>query len=64
MKYFVDGAEIYYTIDGRDPLLYGKRYEKESVSMNLKKGEKTLKCVVRMPSGKVSQTFITNYKII
>ena len=52
-KPLVDGAEIYYTLDGTNPLQYGKLYrQKLSVPLTLQGIQ--VKYVVVLPSGRYS----------
>lgn len=50
----VDGSEIYYTLDGTDPQSRGMLYKGEDI--NIADGD-TLKCAVRLPSGRYSMPY-------
>lgn len=55
-KPLVDGAEIYYTLDGTNPLQYGKLYrQKLSVPLTLQGIQ--VKYVVVLPSGRYSAVY-------
>lgn len=56
----VDGSEIYYTLDGSDPQSYGILYQGGSI--NLAEGD-TLKCAVKLPSGRYSMPYTLNANI-
>jgi hexosaminidase len=56
----VRGARIIYTIDGTEPLDSGVYYEKP-IELDLSNGDVTLKCNVKMASGRVSRTYTAVY---
>lgn len=56
----VDGSEIYYTLDGSDPQSYGILYQGGSI--NMAEGD-TLKCAVKLPSGRYSMPYTLNANI-
>ncbi len=56
----VQGSVIYYTLDGKDPLIHGERYTRP-VSIRLGDVPVTLQCVVRTPKGRVSGTYSAKY---
>ncbi len=61
LKIPVKGGEIFYTIDGNDPLQYGKKY---TGPLKIHLDEKIpldLKCVVRTPLGRVSRIYSAQY---
>lgn len=56
----VEGSEIYYTLDGADPQYEGALYKGEAI--NVAEGD-TLKCAVRLPSGRYSMPYRLNSNI-
>lgn len=56
LKPSVNGAEIYYTTDGTDPRLYGKRY-KETLRVPLAFNGVNVKYYLRLPSGRSSAVY-------
>lgn len=56
LKPLIDGAEIYYTTDGTDPLVYGKFYT-QPLSLPLSFGGINVKCIVRLSSGRSSAVY-------
>ncbi|WP_300704469.1 family 20 glycosylhydrolase [Bacteroides sp.] len=52
----VAGAEIYYTVDGTDPRLYGKLYA-NTLQLPLSFNGVNVKCYLRLPSGRSSAIY-------
>lgn len=56
----VDGSEIYITLDGSDPQSFGTLYEGGEI--NVADGQ-TLKCAVKLPSGRYSQPYTLHFEL-
>lgn len=56
----VEGAEIFYTVDGSDPMLRGKKYE-TPLDIDVSSGTTVFNCIVRTPVGHVSATYTATY---
>lgn len=60
MELPVDGSEIYYTLDGSDPQSFGELYNGGEINVGK---NQTLKCAVKLPSGRYSQPYTLHFEL-